>query len=159
MDRGSYNDTCHSDGFDLELFANDVDLLWKNALDYNRGDGTPFGAMAKILQWSFKLRIEHVRQAPRPSSQVQAHNSSHKRQRIEVYEACGTLPLPAAVEIIDHIAEACPGAVQRRGGDSSGGPSEPLEMRVNLDKLDDALCETIARQAKALAAEGGAPPS
>jgi len=152
LDGGRYR----SDGgaFNAATFDADVQLVWRNALDFNRGEGTNFGVMAKLVQAAYDRRLKQTLALPRPiaeeihSGGTSAAAEATERLR-ELRDACQSLPLTAASDMVDVVEEACPEAVKRR----------KTEARVDLDKVDPVVWGVLTERArKALRVEEGRSP-
>lgn len=131
--------------FNVKAFDEDVKLVWQNAFEFNSGETSAFGTIAKIMQVVFERRMKDVMAAPQPASAMLPPVKA-KRLRA-LHDCCTALPLPAASELVEIIEEACPPAVRRRGDASSG---RGLEARVELDQIDEGLWDVLADRAKRL---------
>jgi len=128
--------------FDVEAFANDVRLVWQNALDFNGGEGTNFGVIAKLLQQAFDRRLIAIKEAPRPVERATSQAPASRKRRRELHDACAGVAgnLSVASDIVDAIERACPAAVTRIPGATG------TEADVDLDKLDDSFVEELLEQ-------------
>ena len=149
IDNGQYftpgrDGASSEDMFDVDAFAEDVRLVWQNALDFNQGEGTAFGVMAKVLQQHFERRLKDVKEAPRAAECQPSRASTKRKRRQELHEACVAVAgnLAVASDVVEAIERACPAAVSRRRADTGAG----TEVDVDLDELPDALVDPLLEQ-------------
>ena len=150
LDNGAYADQQRQ--FDISAFASDVHLVWQNAIDFN-GENL-FGVIANVMQQMVDRRLRDVRESPRPRSSRALTVASRKR-RSELYEACMRLSrdLAVASEVVNVIERACPSAVTRQ---KSSEAEVGTDAEVDLDQVDDDMCEELLQQLKSIHRRGGA---
>jgi hypothetical protein len=140
LDSGGYGEP-----FDVDAFAHDVGLIWRNGLDFN-GENSFFGVMLKLLKETFDGRLARLKEAPCPIPAADAADAAGRKRRRQLLDECTALRAGAAVAMADAVQEACPNAVRRR--DASG--AKPEEVQVNLDKVDAASAAALLDTARVL---------
>jgi len=138
--------------FQPEAFARDVNLVWANAMEFNKEHGKSFYQCAKFLKETFDIRLKMLLDAPVPCDRGKKREEregwpSYQRKRDLGRKLSRLLPMDAN-DVLRVIRNSCAEAV------SISTVHGEEQAVVELDKVDLATFEKAEGALRSLESAG-----